>query len=243
MLKLYSDLAQWYPLLTAPSDYEEEAAFYTKVIDEHATSKVTTLLELGSGPGANASYMKKRFEMVLVDLSPDMLRLCATLNPEVEQHVGDMRDIRLGRQFDAVFVHDAISYMATKADVDATVATVVAHLRPGGVALLCPDDLEENFTVGTEDGGHDGPDGRAVRYLSWSHKGPGEHTVSTDYAYMLRHPDGRVEVEHERHLTSRFPAATWFEIMKSHGLRPHQVELEHTEIEPGSHHILVGIKE
>jgi hypothetical protein len=31
---------------------------------------------------------------------------------------GDMRTTRLGRQFDAVFVHDAVCYMTTEADPD-----------------------------------------------------------------------------------------------------------------------------
>ena len=29
--RIYADLADWYTLLTAPSDYEEEAMFYAKL--------------------------------------------------------------------------------------------------------------------------------------------------------------------------------------------------------------------
>ena len=36
-----------------------------------------------------------------------MLALSKGLNPGVEHHVGDMRNIRLGKIFDAVLVHDA----------------------------------------------------------------------------------------------------------------------------------------
>ena len=54
---------------------------------------------------------------------------------------GDMRTLRLGRQFDAVFVHDAIEYMTTEDELRQAVATVYAHCRPGGVAVLVPDHI------------------------------------------------------------------------------------------------------
>jgi trans-aconitate methyltransferase len=49
--------------------------------------------------------MKKDFEMTLVDLSPQMLEVSKRQNPDCEHVVGDMRTVRLGREFDAVFVH------------------------------------------------------------------------------------------------------------------------------------------
>jgi trans-aconitate methyltransferase len=55
--------------------------------------------------------------MTLVDLSEEMLVVSRRLNPECEHLLGDMRTLRLGRSFDAVFVHDAIDYMTTEADL------------------------------------------------------------------------------------------------------------------------------
>jgi len=49
---------------------------------------------------------------VLVDKSPGMLEVSRALNPECEHVEGDMRTVRLGREFDLVFVHDAVAYMA-----------------------------------------------------------------------------------------------------------------------------------
>ena len=48
-----------------------------------------------------------------------MLALSATLNPECEHLEGDMRTLRLGRTFDVVFIHDAISYLTTEDDLRA----------------------------------------------------------------------------------------------------------------------------
>ena len=70
---LYSDLAAWFHLLTAPHDYREEAEFYSALMVEAAIEPVQTVLELGSGGGNNASHMKERFTMTLTDFSPEML--------------------------------------------------------------------------------------------------------------------------------------------------------------------------
>ena len=53
---------------------------------------------------------EQRFTCTLSDLSPQMLSLSRTLNPGCEHVLGDMRTLRLGRTFDAVFVHDAVMY-------------------------------------------------------------------------------------------------------------------------------------
>ena len=166
-MRLYGDLAPWFHLLTAPEDYAVEAARYERLILE-SLPEAETLLELGSGGGNNASHLKRRFACTLSDLSPQMLTLSRELNPECEHVLGDMRTLRLGRTFDAVFVHDAVAYMTTESDLRDCIGTALAHTRPGGVALFVPDFTRETFTPGTSHGGHDGADGRSLRYLEWS---------------------------------------------------------------------------
>ena len=241
--KLYGELAPWYTLLTAPDDYEEEAAWYAALLRKHALRDVRRVLELGCGSGANASFMKHWFdEIVLVDISAPMLHECERLNPELERHHADMRTFRIDRHFDAVFVHDAISYLLTPEDVAAAVETAALHLEPGGVALFCPDDTLETFQAGVDDGGNDAGDGRGLRYLAWSAPGPGDHTVATDFAYLLRESDGAVRVVHDRHLTSRLPQATWLAALRSAGLEPVMIALEHSTVEADRHHTFAGTK-
>ena len=106
---------------------------------------VQSVLELGSGGGNNASHLKARFALTLSDLSPQMLELSRTLNPELEHVEGDMRTLRLGRRFDAVFAHDATSYLTSAEDVRALAKTAAAHLEPGGLALLHLVDERRSF--------------------------------------------------------------------------------------------------
>ena len=119
--KLYSSIASWFHLLTAPADYAEEAETYRGLLIGACASPPRTVLELGSGGGNNASHMKEHFELTLTDVSPQMLALSRTINPELEHIEGDMRTLRLGREFDAVFVHDALDYMTSEDDVRAAI--------------------------------------------------------------------------------------------------------------------------
>ena len=56
--------------------------------------------------------------MTLVDLSDGMLAVSRQLNPECEHHLGDMRTVRLGRTFDAVWVTGRIVATGSKRSVE-----------------------------------------------------------------------------------------------------------------------------
>lgn len=240
---LYSKLAEWWPLMSAPADYAEEAAGYERLLLAAGDQPAVTLLELGSGGGNNASYLRKRFRMTLTDVSPGMLEVSRSLNPDCEHLEGDMRTLRLNRQFDRVFVHDAIAYMTSESDLRRAIMTAAVHCRRGGGVVLAPDHLRENFRPSTDHGGHDGNDGRAMRYLAWSQDPePADDTCISDYVYLLRERDGTVTVEHDRHLEGVFPRQLWLDLMTETGLDPQAVPFEHSELEPGSYELFVGRK-
>src|SRR5919201_6339881 len=137
--RLYTELADWFSLLTAPADYAEEAAFFLRLFAEALGAPPRTLLELGSGGGNMASHYKHEVQATLTDRSPRMLALSARLNPECEHVQGDMRTVRLGRVFDAVLVHDAVCYLTSEADLRQAMMTAFLHCRPGGTAIFAPD--------------------------------------------------------------------------------------------------------
>ncbi len=224
-MRMYGEFADWFHLLTAPSEYADEAADYERFVTD-ACPLAQTLLELGSGGGNTASHLKARFTCTLTDLSPQMLTVSAGINPECEHIVGDMRTMRLERQFDVVFVHDAIAYMVTEADLQAAIATAHVHTRPGGVALFTPDFTHETFVAGTEHGGSDGADGRRARYLAWNHEpAPGATTYVVDYALLFRGPTGDIQVAHERHVEGLFPRARWRTMLIEAGFEVSEPEL------------------
>ena len=212
--RFYGDLAPWWPLISPPEQYAEEAAFLRSLLPAGAHD----LLELGSGGGHNARYLKRELTLTLVDLSEEMLEVSRALNPECEHLVGDMRDVRLGRTFDAVVVHDAIDYMTTEADLATAIATVAAHCRTGATAVFVPDHVADTFAPYADHGGTDAPDGRGVRYLEWTvDPDPTDTWITTDYAFLFRYPDGRVETAHETHRTGLFARTTWLRLLTEAG--------------------------
>jgi SAM-dependent methyltransferase len=213
---LYDELAGWFHLLTAPEDYTDEAAAYRDAILAAATPRPRTLLELGAGGGNNAAHLKRDFACTLTDLSPAMLALSRRINPECEHVAGDMRTIRLGRTFDAVFIHDAVMYLTTEDDLRLAMETAFVHCRAGGVALFAPDCARETFRASTDHGGHDG-DGRALRYLEWRwDPDPNDTTYLVDYVYLLREGDA-VRAVQDRHVEGVFPRATWVRLLGEAG--------------------------
>ena len=219
----YGELASWWPLISPVEEYAEEAAFAAQLLGS-ASIPVRAVLELGSGGGHNAFYLKAQFTLTLVDLSAEMLEVSRRWNPECEHLQGDMRAVRLGRMFDAVFVHDAVDYMASEEDLRAAMATAYAHCRPGGVAVFIPDRVRETFEPDTDCDGHDGGDGRAVRYLEWSwDPDPGDTWTFTEYAFLLRDPDGAMRVAHETHRHGLFSRAAWLRYLEETGFAPELV--------------------
>lgn len=240
--KLYGQLAPWFHLLTAPEDYAEEAAVYGQTIIDACDQAPLTLLELGSGGGNNASHLKGRFRTTLVDLSPDMLELSQALNPECEHLEGDMRSVRLNREFDVVLCHDAISYMTTKDDLRSALETTFVHCRPGGAALFVPDCVRENFHAHTDHGGHDG-NARSMRYLGWTwDPDPDDTTYITDYAYLLRGEDGTVRVEYDRHVLGLFARGDWLRLLSEVGFQPTVLPHELTAPTPWAIEMFLGMK-
>jgi SAM-dependent methyltransferase len=238
--RFYAELATWWPLFSAPEDYAEEAAFYERRLLEACEPPARTLLELGSGGGNNASHLKARFEMTLVDLSPGMLEVSRALNPECEHAVGDMRSVRLGRQFDCVLIHDAICFMTTQADLRAALETAFVHCRPGGAALFAPDHVRETFRPSTEHGGHD-RGGRGLRYLEWSwDPDPADSSCVVHYAFLLRERDDSVRVELDRYVEGLFPRAEWLRLLAEVGFEAKCVPCDHSELEPGSYELFVA---
>jgi SAM-dependent methyltransferase len=239
--RLYRDLAPWFHLLTAPADYAEEAGLYAGLFEAHSRP-VRTLLELGSGGGNNASHLKASFDLTLTDLSPEMLAVSRTLNPELEHVEGDMRTLRLGRRFDGLFAHDATSYLTSVEDLRALAETAAAHLEPGGLALFHPDHVRENFRSETHHGGHDGADGRGLRYLEWTHDpDPSDDWYQSDFVYLLRHADGTVESVLDRHTCGMLPRSAWLEALAAAGFDARVLPFDHSEVEAGSSELFAAV--
>ena len=217
--KFYCDLAEWWPLFSPPIHYVEEVDDLLRRLAPLPEAGTATLLELGCGGGSFASHLASQFRLTLTDVSDGMLSQSRALNPDAEDVAGDMRTLRLNREFDYVLVHDAVCYMTELADLRAAIQTAAMHCRPGGTVIFLPDYVSESFETGTDHGGEDAPDGRGLRYLEWRwDPDPADNTYLVDYAFLLREADGAVRAVHDRHVEGLFPRATWLGLLEDAGL-------------------------
>ena len=232
---LYGEFASWFHLLTSPSSYVEEAEFARQTLVESGAGPIKSVLELGSGGGNNAFHLKNHFKLTLTDISSAMLDQSRTINPECEHVQGDMRSLRLGREFDAVFIHDAVCYLTTREDLVACMETAHVHCKPGGVVLIMPDVVRERFRSGVyHHGGHDG-DGRSLRYLEWTFDpDPSDTSYTVDFAYMLREGNGPVRIEHDTHLHGLFSREEWLRWLREVGFTARMI------VDPYEREVFVG---
>jgi hypothetical protein len=155
-----------------------------------------------------------------------------------------MRILRLEREFDAVFVHDAINYATSEDDLRRVMLTAFLHCRAGGVALFAPDRVRETFPMApdADHGGHDG-DGRALRYLEWTYDpDPTDTTYLTDFVYLLHEAGCPTRAVYDQHVSGLFGRADWLRLLADVGFRAESRAFDHSEVPPGSLEVFVGVK-
>ena len=217
MQRLYRDLAPWWSVLTPPGTYSGEAEAFLALLRQ-AAGGVSSLLELGSGIGAIAECLPERLEVVLADSSEEMLAQSRLRNPGREHVLSDMRSMRLGRQFDAVLLHDAVMYMSTPECLASAVATAASHLREGGGLLLVPDVVEEGFFEHAVSGGAT-EGSRSVQLLEW-HWDPvqGDGSYRAEFSLLLRE-GGVVQAVHESHVLGLHSAEAYAAALSAAGFK------------------------
>ncbi len=215
--RLYHELAEWWPLISPPREYAEDAASIRAAFGL-AEAPVRDVLDLGSGGGGIAVHLKDRLALTLVDISERMLEVSRALNPECEHVCGDMRTVRLGRLFDAVLVHDAIDYVTDLAELKLVIQTAYAHCRPGGLAVFTPDHTAETFRAGAAGGGGSGAGGRQASFQErTSDPDPADDWIVAEYEFTLRDRDGCERVVREAHRLGSFRRDSWLQLLAAAG--------------------------
>ncbi|HSJ37703.1 MAG TPA: class I SAM-dependent methyltransferase [Planococcus sp. (in: firmicutes)] len=229
-MKLYKELAEWWPLMSPHTEYKKEAALYLALIRRFHPA-VKRAVEFGSGGGSNAYYLKRHFSMTLTDLSLDMLRVSEQLNPDCEHIQGDMKTLDLGLQFDLVFIHDAIMYITNKDDLLKVMRNAKKHLNEKGILMIMTDQFKETFRPVTDHGGTDGGK-RGIRYLEWTwDSDPDDHMTETEYAYILRDENGQIFREYDHAVSGLFSMPEWEEMLAEAGFQAHFERVEYEELE------------
>ena len=135
---MFRHTAHVYDLLyeSAGKDYAAEATALHVLIQRRSPG-AASLLDVACGTGGHLVHLRRWYDVVGVDADPGMLDEARRRLPEETFVEGDMRDISLGRTFDAVTcLFSSIGYMGSVEDLNQAVATMASHCRPGGVFIV-----------------------------------------------------------------------------------------------------------
>jgi SAM-dependent methyltransferase len=145
---MYGDAARFYDLIHDARGRDARAEAELVIGEVRLRSaRALTLLDVGCGTGAHLPRFTDDFDVVGVDLSPQMLALAAKRLPGTTLVEGDFRSFTMNRTFDvAVSLFGGIGYLTEQGDLRAAVANIAAHLNPGGV-LLIEGWVEPNYWI------------------------------------------------------------------------------------------------
>jgi SAM-dependent methyltransferase len=208
---VFRDYAPFYDALYDDKDYSAECRFLESLLSAHGVEAGASLLDLGCGTGSHDIPLALAgFDVTGVDLSPDMIAIAqgkaaeAGVSPNLL--VGDVREIALGRTFEAVIsMFAVVGYQLSNEDLSSMFSVARNHLRPGGVftfdawfgpAVLVEQPEVKSKTVRL-------PDGNTIRRIAEPTLDVVAQTVRVDYRLVRETASGPVEEVRESH-TMRF---------------------------------------
>jgi len=144
-LNPFEGSADFYDDLYEEKNYAAEADYVDVLIQKYVPG-ARSLLDLGCGTGRHAiEFTGKGYSVIGVDHSPEMIAKAHGhrdhVSPDIRERLtfqhGDIRDLRLGRRFDAVVaLFHVVSYQISNDDLLAAFTTVQTHLRENGVFIF-----------------------------------------------------------------------------------------------------------
>jgi hypothetical protein len=92
-----------------------------------------------------------------------------------------------------------------------------------------------------DDGGHDAPDGRSLRYLMWTPEpAPDATAIETHFALLISEPGRPVRCERDIHTTGLFPRALWHRLIDEANLE--LIDLAIPDPHEGEHAVFAARK-
>lgn len=143
-MPVFGKYSSYYNLLYKDKDYAGEVEYVHNLIRKHYP-EANDILDLGCGTGGHDFLLtEKGYHVTGIDRSEEML---AVANSQLSSLIpnpsslsftqGDIRNIRLNKNFDAVIsLFHVMSYQTSNEDLRAAFETAKAHLKPGGVFIF-----------------------------------------------------------------------------------------------------------
>jgi SAM-dependent methyltransferase len=124
--------------LAYPEPDDQTPAMCRLLFSRYLAAPPRSILDVGCGTARDLDSLSRGCpECWGVDYLPEMVEYARSRRPHLRLAVGDMRDVRLGRTFDAVLcMGSALTYALTGEDVARALDTLAAHAHPGTLLVL-----------------------------------------------------------------------------------------------------------
>ena len=130
----YEKLDRFYD--AAMGDRTEMASYIRRLIRRHKP-RARTLLELACGTGAILQILVKSYDVVGLDVSPQMLSIASKKLPQVKFFQRSMVSFDLGKKFDVIIcVFDSINHVLKFRDWKKIFRNAARHLEEDGLFLF-----------------------------------------------------------------------------------------------------------
>lgn len=137
----FEDYAKYYDLLYQDKNYEKECDFIEEIFHRFSSTRVKSVLDAGCGTGGHAIPLARRsYAVTGVDSSEIALKLAQEKagkenpDPDMVFYRGDLRQLDLGRQFDAcICMFSVVGYITETDDFIETVKRIRRHLECGSI--------------------------------------------------------------------------------------------------------------
>jgi SAM-dependent methyltransferase len=217
----YDALAPHYDAFTAHHDYETWTTMLERIARAHGL-RGTRLLDVACGTGKSfLPFLDRGYEVTACDISPAMVeRAAAKAGDRARVEVHDMRALPHLGAFDLVCcLDDAVNYVLSAQELEATLAGLARNLAPGGVVVFDANSLAAyrtffaTISVVAEDGLVLVWDGHAPADFA-----PGALAQSTLEA-LCRRDDGTWRRERSGHVQRHHPRETVERALRRAGLQ------------------------
>ena len=232
---MYQKNARYYDTLYSWKDYEDETRRLVEFIQVHAQRPVQTLLDVACGTGAHLAYLQNYFQVEGVDIEPAMLKVARERLPGITLREGDMVGFDLARTFDVVTcLFGSIGYVQTVERLNLAVANMARHANPGGLVILEPWLMPDQFQAGTVHSIFiERPDLRIARM----NVSAIENGLSIlHFHYMVGTPEG-IEHWEDRHEMGLFTHEQYTQAFQAAGL-----DVSHDELGLMNRGLYIGLK-
>lgn len=133
----FKGIAPYYDDLMAGVPYRLWVDYLAGLLDR-IEFQPKTILDVACGTGNVSELLYQRgYEVVGIDISPDMIEIARRKNSGVEYLVQDIAELDLGREFDlAISLFDSLNYITDVHCLAKGIRSVGEHLKESGVFIF-----------------------------------------------------------------------------------------------------------